>query len=365
MKEKGVDGDIPYLPPEIIRNILKRLSVKSLFRFQCVSREWRNLFKNQSFIADHLEHSKHQKPCLLLQSIDDKDRLWNVYCLDSEMQFWKLQKPLLPDYYKRGKIVGSINGLLCFQINKPKVYPHFLFMWNPATRELKQVPHTIFHYKDCFLGFGFSPIINDYKIVMTYAPEYKVKLSALKVYSLISDSWKEVKFRLNYTACVRSQSVTVNGVMFWLGSKVVGEDIDDQKVIVSFDLAVEVLTLIPIPDPNPLPILIVYEEKLAIVSCIRNLEDSIIDLWVREEVVGASQERWGWTKKYISSPYRCDKWNIWRNEIVYMIDVENEPTIVFFNPTTKQIKKLAAGKCDYNHRIFNYVESLVAIGALD
>ncbi|KAI9096834.1 hypothetical protein K1719_025817 [Acacia pycnantha] len=98
-------------------------------------------------------------------------------------------------------------------------------------------------------GFGFSPIINGYKIVMTYASEYKVKLSGLKVYSLSSDSWKEVKFRLNDTACVRSQSVTVNGVMFWLGSKIVGEDTDDQMVIVSFGLAMEVLTLIPIPDP--------------------------------------------------------------------------------------------------------------------
>ncbi|KAI9127067.1 hypothetical protein K1719_001626 [Acacia pycnantha] len=163
-----------------------------------VKKQWRILFKTQSFIANHLDHSNHQNPCLLLQRHGIHNPS-NLYCLDSKMQVWELQKPPLLHYLKQ--------------------------------------------------GFGFSPIINGYKIVMTYASEYKVKLSGLKVYSLSSDSWKEVKFRLNDTACVRSQSVTVNGVMFWLGSKIVGEDTDDQMVIVSFGLAMEVLTLIPIPDP--------------------------------------------------------------------------------------------------------------------
>ncbi|KAK4254252.1 hypothetical protein QN277_009656 [Acacia crassicarpa] len=39
-------GDNPYLPPEIIIDILKRLCVKSLLRFRAVCKDWRNLLKS-------------------------------------------------------------------------------------------------------------------------------------------------------------------------------------------------------------------------------------------------------------------------------------------------------------------------------
>ncbi|XP_028785366.1 F-box/kelch-repeat protein At3g06240-like [Neltuma alba] len=366
--KKEVDGDAPVLPEKIIRNILKRLPVKSLVRFQCVCRHWRNLFKTASFIADHLHHSNHQNPYLLFQR-DGWDDPSNLYWLDSEMQVRDFQNPLLLDYLKRGKIVGSSNGLLCVEINKHDVSPHFLLVWNPAIREVRLVPETNFH-EDYYLysvAFGFSPIINDYKIVILYVNEYYTELSAVKVYSLSSGSWKEVKFRLNHSTCLHSHCVTVNGVMFWLGSKRVGEDPDDNEgLIVSLDLATEAFRVIPIPEHDFFSTLAVYEEKLAMVSGIRSTGHSVIHLWVMEQGVVASGERWNWTKKYTSSPYPCKLYprTIWRNVIVCTDDMEDESTAVLFNLTTKRIKKLAISKCDDGHDIFNYAESLVPVGGM-
>ncbi|KAK4259390.1 hypothetical protein QN277_005728 [Acacia crassicarpa] len=351
------DG-IPFLPEEIIRNILKRLPVKSLMRFQCVCRQWRILFKTPSFIANHLDHSNHQNPCLLLQryGIDNPS---NLYCLDSEMQVRELQNPP-----KQGKIVGSSNGLLCVEINKHDAPPHFLLVWNPTIREVRLVPETNISkdYGHHLVGFGFCPIINDYKIVITYFSGVYSDLSAVKVYSLSLGAWKEVEFRLNDTVGLSSSSVTVNGVMFWLMSKRFGEDPDDEdeNLIVSFDLSVEVFTVIPIPELEPIE-LTVYEEKLAIFSWNRSSEHPGTDMWVMEEGVGASGERWGWTKKYTCSPdpFFLNPRTILRNEIVCCPLWEDESTVVFLNPTSEKMKKFAISKCDYGYCIFNYAESLI------
>ncbi|XP_054789767.1 putative F-box protein At3g16820 [Prosopis cineraria] len=297
MKKKGVDGDAPSLPEDIIRNILKRLPVKSLMRFQCVCKHWRNLFKSPSFIVDHLHHSTLQNPYLLSQ-LHGWDAPSNLYLLDSDMQVREFQDPPLLDYVKRG-------------------------------------------------------------------------------------TWKDVKVTLDGSVRLSSQGVTVNGVMFWFVSNLVGLDTydDDEKRIASFDLATEVLTVIPVPEQRSTSWLTVYEEKLAMVShsVIGNREHCVIDLWVMEEGIGASGERWSWTKKYTSSPYPRLLYPviIWRNEIVCKVSrprgntedgvevVENdEPTTVLFNLTTKKCKVFAISKFDYHHLVIDYAESLVPVGGM-
>ncbi|KAI9096867.1 hypothetical protein K1719_025850 [Acacia pycnantha] len=360
--------DFLILPPEIIQNILKRLPVKSLMRLQCVCRGWRILFKTQSFIADHLDHSNHQNPCLLMKDLDIEDDPSNIYCLDSDMQVWEFQNPPLLHYLKQGKILGSSNGLLCVQFNKPDGSPHFLLVWNPAIREVRLVPKTNIRkdYWNHLIGFGFSPIINDYKIVIAYFP-VDPDVCIVKVYSLSSGSWKkEEKFRLNGTRVVLSQGVTVNGVMFWWGYKTVGKDDDDMRLIVSFDLTVEVFTLIPTPQLHPLSGFTAFEEKLAIFSWIKDPKHSVIDLWVTEEGVGASGEKWSWTKKYSIDPFPCllSSMTIWRNEIVCFPLRQGESAVVFLNLTTKKTWKFAIGKLGYKEWIFNYTESLVPVGGM-
>ncbi|KAI9127341.1 hypothetical protein K1719_001900 [Acacia pycnantha] len=102
------DG-IPILPDDMIQSILERLPVKSLMRFQCVCRQWRILFKTQYFITNHLHHSNHQNPCLLLQRYGIHNPS-NFYCLDSEMQVLELQKPPLLNSLKQVKVYSLSTG---------------------------------------------------------------------------------------------------------------------------------------------------------------------------------------------------------------------------------------------------------------
>ncbi|KAK4271137.1 hypothetical protein QN277_019874 [Acacia crassicarpa] len=385
IKNKRVEDDTPFLPEGILIDILIRLPVKSLTRFQCVCRDWRNLLKAPSFIADHLHHSNRQNPYILFQpryllyasdldlySLDSDMQVWRFQnSLGSDMQVWRFQNSPLLEHLNDPKIVGVSNGLLCVQTNSLR---YSLFLWNPAIKEVKLVPETDFGLNSysCapyYIGFGFCPSLNDYKIVVTSVERC---FEMFKVYSLRSNSWKEVTYR--HDACNIYYRVTVNGVMFWWGEKIIRRDHgeyhceDFEVVIFSFDLATEVWTVIPVPEQHSSTVfqnLMVYEGKLAFVfCCTEDFEHSVIHLWVREEGVGASRETWNWSKKFTSNPCPGGLFpkTMLGNEI-FCMDYDSESTnTVLFNPTTEKFKKLYISKCDYEHQIFNYVESLVSVG---
>ncbi|KAI9127415.1 hypothetical protein K1719_001974 [Acacia pycnantha] len=311
-----IDIDVSFLSEEIIINILKRLPAKSLVRFQCVSKHWKSLIKNPSFTAEHLHHSTHQNPCLLFEPIDHKGTL-NLHLLDCEMQLRRAPNHPLLDYLKRGWVVGSSNGLLCVDIR-----------------------------------FGFSPIVDDYKIVKIYV-DGAFDVEKVEVYSLRTRSWKGLELGILNGASISSERFTANGAIFWFGFKrdLVGRN--GYPVIISFDIAMEVFTLLPRPAVAPRSYqnrLTTYENKLAILSChgIRNYESFFIKLWMMEEVVVASGGRRSWTKKYTSNPYPhfLRPMTIWKNEIVCKISTargrENDnPNTVLFNLTTRESTELA------------------------
>ncbi|XP_028754747.1 uncharacterized protein LOC114715273 [Neltuma alba] len=94
------------------------------------------------------------------------------------------------------KISGSSNGFLCVEIDKYAMSPSSLLLCNPATREVRNVPRsrTMDGFKGiCSLGFGFSPVIKEYKIVRTYAAQFNTEVNRVEVYSLSTGSWKEIE----------------------------------------------------------------------------------------------------------------------------------------------------------------------------
>ncbi|XP_054779388.1 F-box/kelch-repeat protein At3g23880-like isoform X1 [Prosopis cineraria] len=307
MAPKVMDSDTPFLPEEIMIDILKRLPVKSLIRFQCVCQRWKNLFKTSSFIAEHLNHSS-KNPSLLFQTYDRFDCL---QMLNYEMQVLEVQFEILPliGSFRRAQIIGCSNGLFCVKRDYTVLPLPSLLVWNPATREVRQIPEPINHDGDFYeFGFGFSPIVNDYKIVIARETEIDLegngvsyRITGAEVYSLSEGSWKEIQVGDVGVLNLVGLPVTVNGAIFWNGYKMDRDYLKVcEEVIVSFDIAMEVFTFIPSPSEIDSCNLTVHENKLAILSRLMNGygESSVIDLWVTEEVAGASEERWSWTRKY-------------------------------------------------------------------
>ncbi|KAI9085355.1 hypothetical protein K1719_032732 [Acacia pycnantha] len=328
----AVNGPAPFLPQEIITDILKRLPVKSLIRFRCVCKHWKNLVHNPTFITDHLRHSGHHNPNFLFfhPSSYEYEKTGKLNLLNCEMQVRDLQKAPLFDYLcaRRFKIIGSSNGLLCVKIRRNELArPPSVLLWNPATKDVREVPRsrTIDSCKfGCEFGFGFNSSLNDFKIV---AIDHQI--DRMGVYSLSTDSWKEIElknFPEDFTFFDET-AVFSNEAIFWKG-EIGGEE--GKEVIVSFDTTKEVFTFIPWPTNTALNTLrslyfvniTVYKDKLAI---FHSGGDGSLWVWVMEEDIGSSRERWNWTKKFIGGHYpqmfNCVG-TIWRNEIVIVGNTE-------------------------------------------
>ncbi|KAI9123966.1 hypothetical protein K1719_005266 [Acacia pycnantha] len=374
MEQAVINGAAPYLPEEISINILKRLPVNSLIRFQCVCKHWENLFKTPSFIAAHLCQS-HQNPSFIF-SLDHLLNNLPLRLLDCEMQLRDVQKAPLFDSLASAScdnIVGSSNGLLCLVIRVCSRFPSLL-VWNPVTGDGIKVPisRIVDMYDDHYvLGFGFSPLDNDYKIVAIYN-ENSGLVSGVDLYSLSRRSWKEIEFRnLEKVSCYCSRFSSNNkGAIFSHGLKL-GMGMEGVEVIVSFDMAKEVFTLISWPPlwGNLHCNLVVYEDKPAVITASAVGVTSNVDLWVMEEDINSSGERWSWIKKFTSDPH---PWafipgTIWRNEIV-MSAVEigereknqRRRCLCLFNIATNEFKTLEIPK-HHRFNFVNYVESLVPV----
>ncbi|KAI9110644.1 hypothetical protein K1719_018510 [Acacia pycnantha] len=371
MKEIVMDGDTPNLPQEIIINILKRLPVKSLIRFKCVCKDWKNLFKAPYFMAEQFNHSTQQNPYLIFNrsgyNCGDPGQL----CLiNGDLQVLEHQIPVFT-YTSLGSstIVHSSNGLLCLELVGS------YFVWNPAIREFCRVPqpHSLRYIEYTYVGFGFSSVVNDYKIVkLFYSPFNDRQVHTVNVFSLSTRSWKEVeigKLKGIFPIVVR-YGFTFDGAIFWFGTKKgVEEGESSSRLIFSFDIAKEVFTLIPYPASAPksnYSRFTIYESKLAMLSesWLGNLKATQIELWVMEKCMDTFEERWIWTKIYTSNsyPYILDPVTIWRNEIVCFVDTMHgglEKQLGLCNLHTNVFKTFSIGDCANDCPIWNYAESLI------
>ncbi|KAI9126980.1 hypothetical protein K1719_001539 [Acacia pycnantha] len=372
-KLMAMGEDNPFLPPEIIINILKRLPVKSLVRFRCVVKDWRNLMKSPYFIEEHHHHSALNNPLLISSASVINPAYSFLFLLRYEMKYLVIER--IPAMYSLRRafsnIIGSCNGLLCAMLGHDG---DELLLLNPATREVRQVPTTTINdgsYSIFGWGFGFSPIVRDYKIVRIHMPR-SINLDDIcvvraELYSLRTGLWKEIEFGAIRTVRFLSKAVTINGAIFWLGSK----GGDHRHMIVSFDLVMEVFTLIPLPSTSYSPIypivLDVYENKVAILHRFYAHEGAFIDLWVLEEGSGAHGKSWGWTKTYGIGPMSCclHPKCFLRNEIVCQKfgQLGNAFHYLVNLTTNNELKKccLISSSLKEIKEIINYAESLVSM----
>ncbi|KAK4259348.1 hypothetical protein QN277_005690 [Acacia crassicarpa] len=332
-----------YLQFEIIFNILKRLPVKSIVRFQCVCKEWRDLFKSQSFIDEQVRHSVHEDPSLLLHAYDYNYMRPTLRLLNRKMETVDVLSVPSNDCFKDGwRIIGSCNGWVCVESWSIRL----LFLWNPVLREVREIPQSKNKGISVF-GFGFSSMVNNYKIVRfsdRYQDEEGIEyhIPIVEVYSLCTDSWKELEFGpLQNIKITSTNAASADGTIVWLGVGVVDYT---SPVLVSFDIATEVFTLTPIPSTvsRALPTTLgVYQNKIAISGHLCGSHS--MDIWVMEQVDGESGKHFSCTQAYSVDifSYALDVCCTWKNGIVCF---------------DKERKAGREGKPKYHLKLFNLTD---------
>ncbi|KAI9115024.1 hypothetical protein K1719_014037 [Acacia pycnantha] len=291
------------------------------------------------------------------------------------MQIHEIQKSHFIGHLKPGCVYSS-NGLLCVGLNGQDS----LWLWNPTIRVVVQVPKSLnnYEYDDFSVGFGFSPTINDYKIIKLFlSGRFVVQQFVVQgeVYSLKTGLWRKVEVGNLEGVCVLSgwSAFPCNETIFWMGRKdVEGHNKSCFDLIVSFDIVKEVFTL------TPFPVMIsgkkcynnelfCYENKLAIFFS--NSESHGIDLWVLEECADPSKGRWSWAKIFSSRPdppsLTLYPHIIWRNEMVclaeYEVEEDYEAKFVLGSFTADEFNIFDVPIRSTNTWIFDYMESLVLL----
>lgn len=168
---------------ELIRDeVLTRLPIKSVVRFQSVCKPWLYLFSDPKFVKDHLSRNSTQNP-------NDYDCL--VASKKSKIVMLSRYKEtfVLPSDHYHCQLVGSVQGLLCLRRGNK------FSLWNPAihqSREFTLSTETFPPQRSgdpIRIGLGFHHASKDYKVIVCCLSG---DLWYASVYSADSDSWTDV-----------------------------------------------------------------------------------------------------------------------------------------------------------------------------
>ncbi|XP_062000577.1 F-box protein CPR1-like isoform X2 [Rosa rugosa] len=282
-----------YLPEDVIVRILKRLQIKSLIRFTCVSKRWRSIIladpefaKTQFQIA-----SQHQTP---------RHRLLISTACESECNSLDLDAPRSPLGYNSSvrcpftqpggrhvALLCSCNGLILATLYKEE---HSMYIWNPSTQFFKKLPDPADRPAKTRLfgcGFGYLSATDDYKVVADFRVSSvdEVKGKEMHIFSSKANIWKRTEAPPLFDYKFEYEGTLSNEALHWL----------DELGIFAFDLAKEEFQKMPLPiQDGKVKYLGAFGDCLCAFDCAEFYTAGSIDLWVMKKYGVADS----WTKLF-------------------------------------------------------------------
>ncbi|MED6206706.1 hypothetical protein PIB30_029441 [Stylosanthes scabra] len=356
------ESPLPFLPDELVVEILSRLPVKSLVKFRCVCKSWNSLFSDSYFVKKHLQHFTHHNR-IILSATTAEFHLNSCY-LNSLISNPSTTIPEDLNYpvknkYRHDGIVGSCNGLVCFAIKGDCV-----LLWNPSIRVSKKSPPLGNNWRPgCFTSFalGYDHVKQDYKVVAVFCdPNQFFSESKVKVYSMETNSWRKIQDFPHGVTPYQNSGKFVSGTLNWASNCAIGNSISSW-IIVSLDLQKESYREILPPDyekeESSTPTLGVLNECLCMSY---DHKRTHFVVWVMKDY--GVRESWIKlvTVPYLPNPedfsysgpyYVSDK-----GEVLLMFEFD----LVLFDPSDRSFKypRIQNGKGWFDAEV--YVETLVS-----
>ncbi|CAH9087311.1 unnamed protein product [Cuscuta epithymum] len=267
------------LPWDLIVQILRRLPVKDLLRYMCVSKSWCSLINGLDFINLHLKHIPESPSQLGFVSGDDNNLCWTASNdLDS---FVRLTCPI--DLGTGVSVLGSCNGLLA--IMNPD---SDMAIWNPFIRRYITLPISDHfqsipeHEIHVFLtGFGHDPVTDDYKLMILIDPRERLTDTIhgeVKIYSVNGKSWKKIDDFPKHFDYHSYNGVLCGNALHWL----VNSRRDNSYLILAFDLVTETAREIQLPLKH-CPCLQLVNLEGSLCAVIYNVRFSYFEVWEMKE----------------------------------------------------------------------------------
>ncbi|PIA55441.1 hypothetical protein AQUCO_00700025v1 [Aquilegia coerulea] len=297
-----------------------------------------------------------------------REKTDKLYSLDLEKGLGHavaIENPISAD---STRIRGSCNGLLCMLFNLK-----LLYIWNPSTRECKEVPclppndDYIIEY-----GFGYNPDIDDYVVVRISSCDPRKVLvevyslrrnswrtisTVFEVYSLHRNSGRTIPHRIPYTFEKGKSGVFVEGSLHWVVHRPGIKYGDVFRTVIAFDIGRERFRELPLPEYGTRCKSIEIVESGGKLYMQRYLVETDSELWVMK-VYGVKES---WTKLFnipahLSGSLLCIK----RNGSV-LLKGDNLDVILYDPKTKTRSFNHIPGICEGIDDARTYVESTVRV----
>ncbi|TYH00488.1 hypothetical protein ES288_A10G281100v1 [Gossypium darwinii] len=325
------------LPEALVMEILSKLPVKSLTRFNCVCKYWCSSFQTPHFISKHHHYNLENNNLNLLLSRCDGNTFqpyFSQLSTEKDQTYIVKQNIYLP-FFKNDipSLYSACHGLMyLLDPSKDKAA-----IWNPSTREFKILPPSSIQrppyfspFEETYLtlddvefyhaAFGFDSKTDDYKVIrfvsLTFVNSeeehpHPHSMYQVELYSLRSNSWKEIPSPEYIPTYTTLGNIYVDGICYWKTET--GAYLDFRGLILSFNMG---------------------NEKI----------DTSFDLWVTSEGV--------WTKQFniksISGVVR--PLGFGKNGDLFVRDTNNK--VLLFDASTQELKEL---------EIYTYLDHIWAV----
>ncbi|TYI08098.1 hypothetical protein ES332_A10G273900v1 [Gossypium tomentosum] len=342
------------VPEALVMEILSKLPVKSLTRFNCVCKYWCSFFQTPHFISKHYHNNvKSNNLNLVLQRHDHGTAsmpYFSQISVEKDENFLGKQNIRFPFFKNQLPYVyGARHGLFCLN----DCLTDKAAIWNPSTREFKilppssaQRPTYLGHTYACVYfnhgAFVFDSKADDYKFIRfvtlsfvntEYENAFAENMSQVELYSLKCDSWKEISSP-NYTPCGLNWGDNyLDGICYW--ETTMGYYPDEKEMILSFDMANEKFSVSPIPKffesyPEHYIQVLVFNKSLGVFAYPVEGIDKSFNLWVMNEGIRTQQF------SIESIPGVFNVLGFWKNGEMFLLNTNCE--VVLFDPSTQEFK---------------------------
>ncbi|XP_006341882.1 F-box protein CPR30-like [Solanum tuberosum] len=379
-------GIMKKLPEDIIVYVLSRFPVKSLMRLKSISKSWYILIDSSSFTHLHLNHINNEfilltcsvyeeeyekfKTDMSFLSNDSND---NLNPFNQDFQDCDVSELTAAFSSNFDEFIGPSHGLIALVGSIDTV------IFNPTTRHYRVLPPSPFDCPEGFyhdingLGFGFDPMLNDYKVVRiskVYTDPYKysyhsIREKKVEVYDMWVDSWRELDIldqQLPGIYWLPCSQKFYKGSCHWFTNTT-----DDNSVAVfCFDITTETFRIMNMPDCchffyGPRYGLVILIECLTLI-CYHDREpqvdpsEDMIDIWIMKEY-GVSES---WIKKYTIQPLPIEyPLAGWKDYLLYFQSTRG--LLISYNLHSDEVKELILHGFSGTLRVVVYTESLIQI----
>ncbi|MFQ6652270.1 hypothetical protein Gotur_024215 [Gossypium turneri] len=337
------------LSEALMMEVLSKLPVKSLTRFNCVCKYWCSSFRTPYFVSKHYHNNlKNNNVNLLLEQRVAKTYTHVFSQLSTEEdEILLIKQNIHLPFFKDMMIFLFMVLVMGYGVYRIVLWIRSFFgipqpeIRRPHSRGYFTLQHVM--YNDAAFGFDFET--DNYKFIrfvtLNFDSEQEISdfrfASQVELYSLKSDSWKEISLPNFDIPQPLEWGTYLDGIFYWKIMMREYPDDKDKDAIVSFDIA---------------------NKKFSILLMSKFVGCYIEDPY-RVKLLVMNGE--AWTKQFSieSVPEVNHSLEFWKTGELFLTSKNNE--IVLLDLSTQELKKLRIDTClnVYAHCIslFAYVES--------